>query len=321
MTLLFLSLLFYYSYAQQDNSGSGKVTAKELSIPASPVFDLMGVTPSQVTRTSDIKDFKVDWSFKSWRLNPNLALQSQPVWELFYNRKNLQKYQQASSFMRHLASLDFSAGTVQNEDNDRRIGGAFKINLFKRNDPLMAKELYAGIAEKYEHEKEDLEKQLKTLQVQLDTTTDILKKPEIRKQIEPLEDQYVSISKRRSEEISSRAKIFVEENWNASFIDLAFGKIFTYATDSTGSLTALRLNRNTASGIWINAGWGIGNKILVTTLLRSSFYEEQVDFLLHDLSTGIDQPEHAIAKNTLFTAGLNLRYGGPIYTFFRRAYL
>lgn len=315
-SLFFLFCLSLYVHAQQDNSASNKITAKELSIPASPVFDLMGVTPSQVTRTSDIKDFKVDWSFKSWRLNPNLALQSQPIWELFYNRKNLQKYQHASSFMRHLASIDLSAGTVQNEDNDRRIGAALKINLFKRQDPLMAKELYAGIAEKFESEKVDLEKQLKDLRVQLDTTTDILKKPGIRKQIEPIEDQLLSIASRRSAEISSRAKVFVEENWNASFIDLAFGKIYTYATDSTGSLTDLRLNRNTASGIWINAGWGIGKKILVTTLLRSSFYEEQVDFLLHDLNTGIDQPQHAIAKNTLFTTGLNLRYGGPIYTFF-----
>jgi hypothetical protein len=315
-SMIFLFCLSLYANAQQDNTGSSKVTPKELSIPASPVFDLMGVTPSQVTRTSDIKDFKVDWSFKSWRLNPNLALQSQPVWELFYNRKNLQKYQHASSFMRHLASIDFSAGTVQNEDNDRRIGAALKINLFKRRDPLMAKELYAGLAEKYESEKQDLEKQLLALQIQLDTTTDILKRPGIKKLIDPLEDQILSIPKRRSEEISSRAKIFVEENWNASFIDLAFGKINTFATDSTGSLTSLRLNRNTASGIWINAGWGIGKKILVTTLVRSSFYEEQVDFLLHDLSTGIDQSEHSIAKNTLLTTGLNLRYGGPIYTFF-----
>ena len=63
----------------QNEQAAGRVTPKELTIPASPVFDLMGVTSSQINRTSDIKDFKVDWSFKSWKLSPNLAIQSQPV--------------------------------------------------------------------------------------------------------------------------------------------------------------------------------------------------------------------------------------------------
>src|SRR5690242_5162177 len=90
---------------------AGRLSPKEFSIPASPIFDLMNVTPSQINRTSDIKDFKVDWSFKSWRLNPNLALESQPFWELLYNRKDLSKYQNASSFMRRLASADVSFGS------------------------------------------------------------------------------------------------------------------------------------------------------------------------------------------------------------------
>src|SRR3954471_12736630 len=114
-------------FAQQ----AGRVSPKELTIPAAPVFDLMGVTPSQINRTSDIKDFKVDWSFKSWRLNPNLAIESQPFWELLYNRKDLSKYQQASGFMHRLASVDLSVGSVQDENNDRRIGYAVKLNIFK----------------------------------------------------------------------------------------------------------------------------------------------------------------------------------------------
>src|SRR5690349_15139689 len=120
-----------FSKAQSGNSeNAGRISPKELSIPPSPVFDLMGVTPSQVNHTNDIKDFKVDWSFKSWKLNPNLAIQSQPIWEMFYNRKDLAKYQQASSFMRRLSSFDVSIGSVQDEANDRRIGFAFKMNLY-----------------------------------------------------------------------------------------------------------------------------------------------------------------------------------------------
>lgn len=312
----FFALLLPAALLAQDEPRAGRVTPKELSIPAAPIFDLMGVTPSQITRTSDIKDFKVDWSFKSWRLNPNLAIQSQPVWELLYNRKDLSKYQRASGFMRRLASLDISVGTVQNEDEDRRIGGAAKLNLIKGSDPLLAKELYTDLSEKYKTEKADLESQLKDLENQLDSTTDILKKPAIRGQILSTEEQLLSINSRRNAEINERAAIFVAENWNAGWLDIAAGKVNTFATDSAGSLLKLRLNRNTAWSFWMNGGFPLGKRLLVSALLRSSVYEEQVDFLLRDKSSGEESSQQAVADNELWSLGMNIRYGGSIYTFF-----
>ena len=154
-------ILFHLEAVSQNNGEekAGRLSPKEFSIPAAPIFDLMGVTSSQINRTADIKDFKVDWSFKSWKLNPNLAIQSQPVWELFYNRKDHDKYQQASRFMRRMASADLSIGSVLDENNDRRIGYALKLNLFKQRDPLMATELYLDIGDKYRLERHDLDSQ------------------------------------------------------------------------------------------------------------------------------------------------------------------
>jgi hypothetical protein len=308
-------LLPVFSIAQEEQA-AGRVTPKEFSIPASPVFDLMGVTSSQINRTSDIKDFKVDWSFKSWRLNPNLAIQAQPVWELFYNRRDLGKYQSASPLMRRLASLDISIGSVQDENNDRRIGFAAKINLVKRRDPLMARELYMDIGEKFRNEKKELEEQLKQQQLQLDTTTNILDKPTIRTQIKATEDQLNTLNARRNDEINSRAKIFVTEHWNASSLDVAIGKVYSYQTDSSGSLKSLRLNRNTGFSGWINGSLGLGKKFLLSGLVRSSWYEEELDFLLRNTTTLDEVTQRAVAENTLLTIGLNLRYGGPVYTFF-----
>src|SRR5689334_7488751 len=95
--ITFLAALIFYSlFIKAQDNAAGRVSPKELGIPPSPVFDLMGVTPSQINHMSDIKDIKVDWSFKSWKLNPNLAIQAQPIWEMFYNRKNLNRYQEAS---------------------------------------------------------------------------------------------------------------------------------------------------------------------------------------------------------------------------------
>lgn len=314
-TLLLCILLTRISTAQDDSSNSNKLSAKEFNIPASPVFDLMGVTPSQVTNLSDIKDFKVDWSFKSWRLNPNLALQAQPIWEIFYNRKNLSKYRGATSFMRMLSTLDISLGTVQNEDNDRRIGFAAKINLFRKRDPLMAN-IYTDVEEKYDQEKETTSQQINALKQQLDTITDILKKPAIREEIKLLEEQYFSLNNRRKQEINERVKLYNGEHWNTAYLNVAFGKIYTYQTDSTGSLKTLRLNRNTGTGFWLNGGFGVSRKIFMSGLIRSSFYEEQLNFLTRNDNTGEDFANQAVAKNILLTLGFNIRYGGPVYTFF-----
>jgi len=281
--LLSIVLLFvnYLSYAQSETS-TNRLTPKEFAIPASPIFDIMGVTPSQINRTADIKDFKVDWSFKSWRLNPNLAIQSQPFWEILYNRKDLSKYQNAPGFMRKLASFDISIGSVQDENSDRRIGFALKTNLIRKKDPLMEKELYVEIGERFKIEKIELENKLVKLRFQLDTTVNILEKPSLRSQIKDAEDLLLSSNSRRNAEINERAKLFISENWNATSVDIAFGRVYSYQTDSAGTLKSLRLNRNTALAGWLNASIGIDKRILISGLLRNSWYEEELNFLFRN---------------------------------------
>ncbi|HMO32868.1 MAG TPA: hypothetical protein PKE63_10915 [Lacibacter sp.] len=317
-TCFFLILFLHTCFlsAQETGTSGNRLTPREFSIPASPVFDVMGVTPSQINRTADIKDFKVDWSFKSWRLNPNLAIQSQPFWELFYNRKDLSKYQAASGLMRKLASVDLSVGSVQDENNDRRIGFAVKANLLRQRDPLMARELYEDIGERFRNERTELEEQLKNLRRQLDSTTIILDKPGLRAQIRSTEDQLLSLNSRRNAEINERAKIFMSEHWNATSLDVAFGRVYSYQTDADGSLKSLRLNRNTAYAGWINGSVGIGRRLLLSGLFRSSWYQEELDFLVRNNSTGDEVNQLAVADNTLLTMGMNLRYGGPYFTFF-----
>lgn len=314
-----LTLFYSISLTAQDASAdakTGRLSPKEFSIPASPVFDMMGVTPSQINRTSDIKNFKVDWSFKSWRLNPNLAIQSQPFWELFYNRKDLSRYQAASGFMRKMASLDVSLGTVQNEESDRRIGLAAKLNLFKKKDPLMVKSMYEDIGLRFAEERKTLETKLKELQFRLDTVQNVLEKPGIRSEIKSTEEQLFSLNSRRNTEINERAKVFIAENWNAASLDFAFGRVYTYQSDSAGSLKKLRLNRNTGWGIWLNGALPIGKRWMISGLVRTTWYEEELDFLLRNTQTLAEQTARAVAENKLYSAGVNLRYGGPLYSFF-----
>ena len=314
--LFFVFVLLFQHLLIGQEAESKRISPKEFSIPASPVFDLMGVTPSQINRTSDIKDFKVDWSFKSWKLSPNLAIQSQPVWELLYNRKKIEKYQQASGFMRKLASLDVSVGSVQDENNDRRIGFAVKMNVYKEKDPFLDRELFAGVEEQLKEEEDRIQSSLQQLLQQLDTTANVLEKTALRSQVTALQTELLTIPVKRQEELQRRSLVFIQEHWNASSIDVSFGKVYSYITDSSGSLKSLRLNRNTGWGGWINANIGIGKRLLVSGLFRTTVYDELLEFTLADESTGEEIPTSAIAGNQLFAMGMNLRYGGPLFTFF-----
>ena len=52
-------------------------------------------------------------------------------------------------------------------------------------------------------------------------------------------------------------------------------------------------------------------------LFRTSWYEEELNFLVRNTGTGEEIEQLAVADNTLYTMGMNLRYGGSfIYTFF-----
>lgn len=316
--LLLLATIFIVKMGigQQNEAGDRRLSPKEFSIPSAPVFDVMGVTPSQINRTADIKDFKVDWSFRSWRINPNLAIQSQPIWEIFYNRKDLSRYQNASPLMRKLASVDVSVGSVQDDNGDRRLGYAVKINLIRSNDPLLAKELYLDIGERYGIEKVNLQKKLIELNKKLDTTTNIFEKPNIRNEIRMTEEYLFTLNSRRNNEINERAKVYISENWNTTSLDIAFGRVYAYQTDSSGSFRTLRLNRRTGHAGWINGSLGIGKRILLSGLLRSSWYSEELNFRIVNATTGEEQNIKAVAENSLFTAGVNIRYGGPYFTFF-----
>ena len=153
-------LLFFQLKAQNERKNNLQNTevvasiakATEFTIPASAAFDLLNVNPAQVAKPSNIREFKVDWSFKSWRLKPNLAMQAQPIWELLYNRADMRPYRQANGFMKTLSTLDISAGTVEDDNQVRRVSMAAKINLYREKDPLSDEALFLEIDTSYRSE-------------------------------------------------------------------------------------------------------------------------------------------------------------------------
>lgn len=309
---IILLLVSLDTFSQESDS---RIVAREFSIPVSPVFDIMGVSPALVSKSSDIREFKVDWSFKNWRLNPNLAIQAQPLWEIMYNRKTLDRYRAASPFMRRLSSLDVSVGTIQDELGDRRIGFSGKMSLYKQRDPLMAADMYADIDLRYRQEETFYRDSLTYLSRKLDSTSNILERSLLRQQMKAYEDLLGSQKSRRIAEINGRSQIYAQEYWNASYVDVAFSRVLVYQVDSAGAFKKLRQNRNTGFSGWLNFGVGIGKRMMLSGLIRNCWYNEEMSFVLED-ENGNQTTSTALARNNVFTAGVNFRYGGPVFNFF-----
>ena len=168
-----------------------------------------------------------------------------------------------------LASLDLSVGTIQIENGDRRIGSAVKMNLFQQKDPLLVKGAYDDVQQTFAAELVTLKQTEKDLLASLDTLTKPTDLQKTRVALRDNDQLLATYFSRRSAAIQEKAKDFVADNWNAAFVDLAFGKIYTYGTDSAGNLKTLRINRNSGNGLWVNFGAGIGKRGLVTGLVRT----------------------------------------------------
>jgi hypothetical protein len=271
----------------------------EFTIPTSAAFDLLGVTPAQVTKPGNIRDFKVDWSFASWRLKPNIAIQAQPIWELLYNRPNLNKYWSASKLMKMLSTVDFSAGTVEDADLNRRLAVATKITLLKSHDALDQPELFSEDIEKYYEQRDAILLNTKMLQDSLKklpaTSAYVVSRSQLLEALQTAESQLALLDKTRKDRVTQLTTLYIKEHWNASFLDVAIGKVYNY---ENVTLDSLSLKQNGFS-VWVNGCVGFGHKWLLTGMFR------------YTQITKINQT----STNDYFV-GLNLRYGSPKFNFF-----
>ena len=294
--LAFLLPILLVAQPQQNAASIARST--EFSIPVSPAFDLLAVNPSQISRPNNIRDFKVDWSFRSWRLKPNIAIQAQPVWEAVYNRPNLTRYRKASPFMKTLSTLDVSAGTIEDDVQRRRASMAFKLNLYRQRDPLMDMKLFAGVDTVYaqrswaqQEELQRLKLLRKTPGISLQEKSDLMVKMDSLKQVMDYD------ARAQKERIQAVASTYVKSYWNAAHLDIAFGKLFSFKNAALDSLSL----QGRASAVWLNGSIGIGRKMQLTGVVKYIMQENLGD---------------GNAQGNILTTGLGLRYGSPKFNFF-----
>jgi hypothetical protein len=291
--------------ARTDSDPASDVAkATDLSIPVSPALTLLGVNPSLVARPSFTRDIKVDWSFTSYRVSPNLALEAQPIWLIFYDRPDLERYRRAGALLRTLSTLSVSLATIQRAgDSQRQLAAAVKLNLFRSKDPLMQVEQFKRSYADYYQRREELLKQQHGWEDTLRQRTDPVDKLNAQDEIDKLESELVRLKVQQKDRNLELKAQYQRAFWNASCLDAAFGKIYNYDNEI---LDSLRL-QSSGLGAWVNGGIRVG---------RHGFLSAQVQYLSQQV---LNADNRVVGTRSTTSAGLNFRYGSPRYNFFVEA--
>lgn len=278
----------------QTNTSEEIAKSTEFTIPAAPAFILLNTTPAQITQPSNVRDFKIDWTLKTYRLSPNIALQAQPIWLLAFDKKPIKKYQQTSGFVKMLSTLDLSLGTIQSDQNSQ-LAVAAKLNLYRQNDPLLDSKLLEKMDAELASAQQEKQQEIRKLQKQLDTLLNHGDIKAIKEQIETLQNEKIRLTKDQKEKLFAIRNDYLKDNWNTSTIDFAFGKVFVY---DKPELDSLHIN-SAGFGLWLNGCKGLGKHFLLSSMVKYVAMKDTAN----------------LASNNL-VAGLNLRYGNEQYNFF-----
>lgn len=320
-------LIICGSYSQSlttSTVGSGNaVTPSDFALPQSPAFFLLDANSAMVATPGVIRDFKVDWSLKSYSLSPNLSLEAQPIWLFFYDNADISKYRKANPAMRALSTLSLSFGTLDTQDTLRLMAFAVKMNMFMQEDPLLKKDIFNDIEEEYKSSDSLLQARLEPLKKQYEMETYSRKKDSVLLQIIQSEKEIYLNEESAKEKISQRKKDYMNSEWNKTYVDFAFGRSFIFNKKFARVDSAFKDLKTNSTGFWVNGSLGIGHRMLLTGIYKLEISTHNMPDSLKTVFkiTGgkdsiIRSMEYATAIRTSHLVGFNLRYGSPRFSFF-----
>lgn len=290
LIFLFTCLKFTTAYAQVSADSAARdnaIKATNFSVPSSVAFTLLDVNPSQVNRPGFSKDFKFDWLVKDNKIVSNLAVETQPLWLFFYKNTSYQDLIKKKWFGKMLSSLSVSVGT-SSKDSIHSLAWGAKVNLYSAKNPIYNEEYIKKIGQFFTNT--PLENEYYRLKTKCRLETDEAAKNECQSQLDSLGKLYQKELEVYLKSQDGYIEQYEKDNWNSTIIDLGFGKVYNYLSESIDSLTF----SNQGGGVWISGNFGIGKKILINGMVK---YSE-------------------IRKNSFTTIGANFRYGGLNANFF-----
>ncbi len=332
--LVFFLTLSVIVVAQDESFNIPKPT--ELVIPASPAYQMLDANTALVNAPGAIRDFKVDWSFKTYRLSPNLSIEAQPVYSILYNRPTPEKYQKAGRLLQTLSTLSISAGSLDLNDSIRLFAAAGKITVWRSFDPLRSGVDFKDVIDEYYQQQAMLDMQLSELRNQYKNATDRLQKDSLDNLIFQTHTQVDELKATQKNKIIERQKLMNARYWNSGAIDVAIGRSYSFNKNLSERVDSVKL-KNLGISAWVNASFGIGRYILISTLVRGDRVNIELadsgKTVLQDIfidpfsgdSTLTERDSLFVnfneAERNILAIGFNIRFGTPRYNFFMEAFM
>ena len=283
-------LLFFNGWlgAQTAYNEEAKQELQEMSIPSAPAFALLGVNPEMVTRPSDVKAFKVDWRIKNYKVAPDLALEAQPLWQLYYKHKGPKALLNMSPLEAVLSTTSFSLATAK-IDNVNHLAWAVKMNLYKEKDPLRANLLLTEKQKKLNEKLHSIDLKIDSLS-KLQLEVDLVDPAAVQFEIQELIYSKKILTVSTMEKLLEESNELINAHWNMDMIDAGFGRVYTYNNNAIDSINL----RKAGYGVWVSGAKGIGKRSLLNSILKVN---------------------HVGINNDLYV-GLAYRYGSSKFNFF-----
>lgn len=275
---------------EEEESGIHSAKYTNLNVPSVPAFILLDVTAAKVQQAGYTRSVKIDWTMKNYKNTPNVGLELQPIWLLYFNQSDLSRYRRASPLARKLSTLSVSVGTY-NQDFWRQIAFAVKLNLFQGDDPLMNDEL-GNATREYEEEKSFYKAHIDGLRSKLRRTEDLEVIKKLKRQINLYRDSLFVTDQKQKDANRIYKEDYLRENWNIPTVDVGFGKLRIYDIQNIPDSSKQILS---GMGVWICGSSGIGYRGLVSGMLK--FVN------INNVSTK-------------FLIGASYRYGNPRYNMY-----
>jgi len=289
IALLASCLLTISQVYAQDYQELSETNMAAMSIPSSPAFSLLGVNPEIVTRPYDVKEFKVDWRIKNYKIAPDLALEAQPLWWAHYRNKTPKEFIKMSRLERILSTMTMSLATAK-IDNVNHLAHACKFNIYKEYDPYQDFKLIESNEKARFKEIIPVDKEIEKLKEELKEQVNKDSIEIINEEIEILEYRKKAISKLTMDNFAQQATDRIQEHWNMDMLDFAFGRVYKYDNAGIDSLNF----QKAGYGIWINGAKGVGKNGLLTGLLKMN----------------------KVGVNRNYMLGASYRFGNYKYNFF-----
>jgi hypothetical protein len=243
LAILLLTLcLFAAPVAAQDTAATLKSAELDLSVPSSPAFAVLGLTPETVLRPSSPRALAaalLNGVDPNGTLQTGIAIDAAPYFLAQGPRIGLQRYRE-SAMIRFLSRLQLSAATAKaasEGDNAMRVSGGLKVAFWDRGD-------YRGNLQ--------LQRALSNLR---NAAMDQARREGLSPS--PINEEQTLAFNARVDEVIARGARGVRDQFTANWNDSAFvaGVAGTWISES-GTATTLA---TAGSAVWASLAYGFEN--------------------------------------------------------------